>query len=305
MADSTDNASDRAGIARIAVVQYPLYKIPNFDAFAQQCSTYVKAAASYKADFVLFPELVTTQLMTYMDDVESKLANQLSACTQQYCDLFSNLARKDSINIIAGSTLCREADKLHNVSHFFDRKGQVFKQYKIHITPIEKQLWGVAGGDTVEVFDTDKGKISILICYDIEFPELSRIAVGKGARIIFCPSMTDQRFGYLRVRYCAQARCVENQIYVAMTGVTGTTPMHDGGDIHYSQAAIFTPSDLMFHQEGIAAQCEPNVEGMIVQDIDLKILERIRTSGSVKTWADRRTDLYQVQYKDGANKAQV
>lgn len=305
MAETRNTGVDRTGTARIAVVQYELRKIPNFEAFAKQCSFYVTTAASYKADFVLFPELFTTQLMTYMDDVEAKLANQLADLTQQYVDLFSNLARKNKVHVIAGSHLCRENGKLHNISFLFDREGRASKQYKIHITPVEKELWNVAGGDTVEIFDTDCGKVCILICYDIEFPELSRIAAAKGAQIIFCPSNTDQRFGYLRVRYCAQARCIENQVYVALSGVTGNTEMVGAGEIHYSQSAIFTPSDLPFMQEAIAAQCVPNVEGMIVQDVDLNLLERSKKFGSVRPWLDRRTDLYQVVFTDSHGKQQI
>jgi predicted amidohydrolase len=301
----SDPAKNRGDRVRIAVVQYELRKIADFDAFATQCALFVKTAAAYKVDFILFPELITTQLLTYMDAVETTFARQLSDLTQQYIDLFANLARSTGTYVIAGSHLSRENDKLYNISYFFDRQGKASKQYKIHITPHEKEVWGVQPGDTVEVFDTDRGKISILICYDIEFPELSRIAAKKGANIIFCPSNTDQRFGYLRVRYCAQARSIENQVYVALSGCTGTTPMLGGGEIHYSQSAIFTPSDLQFPPEGIAAQCEPNVETMIIQDVDLQLLEQNRKSGSVRTWNDRRTDLYQLNYQDGNGRHQL
>jgi predicted amidohydrolase len=297
--DANQPAASYQGKVRIAVVQYELRKINSFEDFAQQCSFFAKTAGAYKADFILFPELLTTQLLTYMDADVATVAEKLAQTTPQYLKLFADLARSTQTHIIAGSHICRENGKLHNISYFFDRQGNASSQYKLHITPHERDVWGIEPGHRVEVIDTDRGKIAILICYDIEFPELSRIAVAKGANIIFVPSNTDQRFGYLRVRYCAQARCVENQIYVAVSGCTGNTPMLGSGEIHYSQGAIFTPSDLPFMQEGIAAECVPNAETMIIQDLDLALLEHNRIAGAVRPWHDRRTDLYHVRYQDG------
>jgi predicted amidohydrolase len=281
---------------RVAVVQYELRKIAGFDDFASQCRLFVETAAGYNSDFVLFPELLTTQLLTYIEANAKTIGAKLTEQTERFVDLFCELARTNKTHIIAGSHLTLEEGKLHNISYFFDRKGKVSKQYKLQITPHEREAWGVQPGDSVEVFDTDCGKISILICYDIEFPELGRIAASKGARIIFCPSNTDQRFGYLRVRYCAQARAIENQVYVAVSGCTGNTPMLGGGEMHYAQSAIFTPSDLQFFQEAVAAECAANVETMIIQDLDMNALEHNRQKGSVRPWADRRPELYQVVY---------
>jgi predicted amidohydrolase len=289
-------AEDGADRVRLAVVQYELRKIADFDEFAQQCSLFVKTAAAYESDFVLFPELLTTQLLSYMEAEPSSISKHLSAITDRYVELFSELARSTRTYVIAGSHLCEENGKLYNCSYFFDRDGNPAKQYKLHITPHERTAWAVEPGQAVEVFETDRGKIAILICYDIEFPELSRVAVQKGANIIFCPSNTDQRFGYLRVRYCAQARAIENQIYVAVSGCTGNTPMLGGGEIHYAQSAIFTPSDLSFAQEAVAAECAANVETMIIQDVYLSLLERNRRVGAVRPWYDRRSELYQVLY---------
>ncbi len=285
------------GRARIAVVQYDLKRITSFEDFAQQCSIFVKTAADYKSDFILFPELFTTQLLTFLDGDMATVARKLSDMTPRYLKLFEELSRSTKTYIIAGSQLCFEDGRLHNISYFFDREGNYQKQYKIHVTPHEKNVWGVEPGHAVQVFDTDKGKIAILICYDIEFPELCRMAASKGARIMFVPSNTDQRFGYLRVRYCAQARCIENQVYVAISGCIGTTPMLGSGEIHYSKGAIFTPSDLPFAQDGIAAECEANIETMIIQDVDLDTLDHHRNSGSVRPWHDRRTDIYNVVFR--------
>ena len=144
--------------------------------------------------------------------------------TPQYESLFTRLSIKYNINIVAGSHFILENDNLHNVSYLFKRDGTHEKQYKIHITPHERKWWGVKSGNKINVMNTDKGKVAILICYDSEFPELARIAASKGAKIIFVPFNTDDRRGYLRVRYCSQARAIENQLYVVITGCVGNLP---------------------------------------------------------------------------------
>jgi predicted amidohydrolase len=155
----------------------------------------------------------------------------------------------------------------------------------------------VKPGDGIEVFDTDRGKINIQICYDIEFPELSRVAVSKGAQIIFVPFCTDERYGYLRVRQCAQARCIENGVYAVIAGNVGNLPFVENMDIQYAQSGIYTPSDFMFSRDAIAAECTPNVETVVIHDVDLEILKRHRSNGSTLNWFDRRQDLYEVVLK--------
>ncbi len=283
---------------RICAVQYQLREVRSFDEFARQCEYFVDVAADYKTDFVLFPELITTQLLSFIRAERPGVAvRKLAEFTPHYLELFSRLAIKYDVNIIGGSHFVVEGDHLYNVSHLFKRNGGVGKQYKLHITPNEKHWWGVEPGNSIEVFDTDKGKISIQICYDIEFPEVSRIAVEKGARIIFVPFNTDERNAYLRVRYCAQARCIENHVYAVIAGTVGNLPAVENMDVQYAQSGIFTPADIPFSRDAISAECTPNIETVIVDDVDLELLKRHRQTGSVLNWNDRRSDLYEVRLK--------
>lgn len=283
---------------RVCVVQYQMREIKSFNDFAQQCEYFIDVASDSKSDFLLFPELFTMQLLSFMKAKRPGLAvRKLAEFTPEYLELFSKLSIKYDINIIAGSLFTIENESLFNVSYLFRRNGGIGKQYKLHVTPNERHWWGVKPGKTIEVFDTDKGKISIQICYDIEFPEVSRIAVEKGAQIIFVPFCTDDRYGYLRVRYCAQARCIENHVYVAAAGTVGNLPAVENMDIQYAQSGIYTPSDIPFSRDAIAAECTPNVEMVIFEDLDLELLKRHRQGGSVLNWRDRRTDLYEVNSK--------
>ena len=281
---------------RVCAVQYQLRIIPDFVEFAKQCEYFVDVASDYRSDFVVFPEMFTTQLLSFLPVERPALAmRKLSEFTPRYLELFSKLAVRYNINIIGGSHFTVEEDDLYNISYLFRRDGTIGKQYKLHITPSERRWWGVKPGDKIEVFETDKGKISIQICYDVEFPEVTRLAVEKGAQIVFVPFSTDERYAYLRVRYCAQARAIENHVFVVIAGCVGNLPSVENVDIHYAQSAIFTPSDIPFTRDAIQSESTPNIETVIVDDVDLELLKTHRQTGSVLNWLDRRTDLYEVR----------
>jgi predicted amidohydrolase len=242
--------------------------------------------------------MFTMQLLSFLPNKRpGRAVRQLTAFTEQYIQFFSSMAVKYNTNIIAGSHLTEEEDgELYNISFLFRRDGSYDKQYKLHITPHERKWWGVKSGDKVQVFDTDCGKIAISICYDVEFPEIARIATSKGAQILFVPFNTDDRRAYNRVRYCAQARAIENQIYVVLSGCVGNLPQVDNIDIQYAQSAILTPSDVEFHRDAIAAIAEPGEETLIYQDLDMNLLEKNRVAGNARTWYDRKRELYNIQY---------
>lgn len=286
---------------RICAVQYQMRRVADFDEFAKQCAYFVDVASDYKADFILFPELFTMQLLSFIQAERPGLAvRKLAEYTPKYLELFSGLALRHDINIIGGSIFSIEDERLYNIAYLFHRNGGIDKQYKLHVTPNERRWWGVEPGHKLEVFDTDKGKVSIQICYDVEFPELGRIAAEQGAEIFFVPFSTDERYGYLRVRYCAQARCIENHVYVALAGNVGNLPDVENMDIQYAQSGILTPSDIPFSRDAVAAECTPNIETVIVEDVDLELLSRHRQTGNVLNWKDRRTDLYEVRLLEAA-----
>ncbi|MEP6844473.1 MAG: carbon-nitrogen hydrolase family protein [Panacibacter sp.] len=285
---------------RVCAIQYQMRLIDSYEEFEKHCEYFIDVASDYHCDFILFPELFTMQLMSFMPaNRPGTQARLLTEFTERFVSFFRSMSVKYNINIIGGSHMTVEDGELYNISYLFRRDGTFEKQYKLHITPHEKKWWGVKPGNKLEVFDTDCGKISILICYDVEFPELARLAALKGARILFVPYNTDDRRAYLRVRYCSQARAIENQLYVVMTGCVGNLPQVDNMDIHYSQAAILTPSDVEFQREAIASLAEAGDETLIFQDLDMQLLKRNIEYGSVQLLKDRRTDLYSIHFKDG------
>ncbi|MET3696431.1 predicted amidohydrolase [Bacillus oleivorans] len=286
---------------RICVVQYGMRQINSFEEFSHQVEYYVDVAYDTGSDFVVFPELLTTQLMSFIDDKSPNVAiRKLAEYTESYIQLFTDLAVKYNVNIVGGSHIVEEDDnKIYNIAYLFRRDGTIDKQYKLHITRNERKWWGVSRGDEVKVFDTDCGRIAIAICYDIEFPEIARIVTNRGAKIIFVPFCTEDRQGYLRVRYCAQARAIENQVYTVISGTVGHLPQTENMDIQYAQSAIFSPSDFEFPRDGIIGETNPNIEMVVIGDVDLEILRRQRQDGTVQHLKDRRNDIYEIKYKNG------
>lgn len=278
---------------RVAAVQYHLHTIQSFDEFAQQVEHYVKTAQEFGSEFILFPEFLTTQLLSIGNENQRSLSiEELPDFTDQYITLFTRLAKETNTYIIGGTHVLKENGSLYNVAHLFYPNGKVGRQAKLHITPTEVDEWTMNAGNQLEIFETEKGKVAILTCYDIEFPEIVRMAKAKGADVIFCPSCTDDKHGFHRVRYTSHARAIENQIYVVVTGTVGSLPTVDFMRANFGQAAIITPNDIPFPPKGILAEGEVNHDMLITADLDLSLLEEVRQKGSVTTWRDRRTDLY-------------
>jgi predicted amidohydrolase/GNAT superfamily N-acetyltransferase len=281
---------------RVAAVQHQVRGTKDFEAFAAQITYFVEAAAGYRADFVLFPEFVSMQLLSQasmrnLSATEGIL--RLAALKDEYLELMSSLAKRFGIHIIAGTHPMQVNGALYNVCPFVFPDGRVQLQPKLHITPGEKSYYGIEGGNELSIIHTPKARVGVLVCYDAEFPEAARYLSDQGAEIIFVPYCTDDRQGYSRVRFCCQARAIENQIYVVSAGIVGNLPSVPAMDIHYGQAAVFTPSDFEFARDGIQAQADPNVEMLLVTDLDIDDLHRSRASGSVRPRLDRRRDLFE------------
>ncbi len=290
----------RPQTVRVGAIQYQLRAVSSFEEFAQQVEYFVDVVADYKADFAVFPELFTLQLLS-IENKQVPAAEAIAALTgytERFKEMMSRLAVSYNVNIIGGSHPTREPDgEVHNISYVFLRDGVVHEQHKIHPTPNERYWWNIKGGDTARVINTDCGPIGVLICYDCEFPELVRHLVDQGAAILFIPFCTDERQSYMRVRYCAQARAVENQCFAVLAGNVGNLPRVENMDIQYSQSCVLTPCDFPFARDGIAADTAPNVEMVAIADLQIDSLRGARQGGTVQNLKDRRFDLYSVTWR--------
>lgn len=282
-------------VVRLGLVQWQMRHFRDLDAFLEQVEFFVDTMSDYKSDFILFPELFNTPLLApynHLSERESMM--ELAKLTETIKSKISEFAISYNVNIISGSMPLVEDGELYNVSYLLHRDGKTDEYRKIHITPNEKKYYGMKGGSEIKVFDTDCGKIGLVICYDVEFPELPRILADEGMKILFVPFLTDTQNAYTRVRNCASARAIENECYVAITGCVGNLPGVNNMDIQYAQAAVFTPSDFAFPSNAIKGEATPNTEMTLIVDVDLNLLKELHHNGAVRTMSDRRKDLYHV-----------
>jgi len=292
---------------RICAAQYRMRRIDSWEEFEEQVEFFVSSAEQYECHLLLLPELFTAQLFATLpsgtSDVESM--RWLAEQTPRYHELFRDMAKRSGLLIAAGSHPVQSPTGIRNVAHLFTAAGNIYTQEKLHITPSERGTYGIVPGDGLRIFDTALGRIAIVVCYDIEFPELTRLLTLAGAEIVLVPFSTDERKAYLRVRYSAQARAVENLIYVALSGSVGNLPNVNNFLINYAQAAVLTPSDFPFPTDGVAATAEPQAETVVITDLDLGALEQVREAGTVGLIRDRRTDLYSLEAKVPINIVRV
>lgn len=285
-------------IIRLGLVQWQMRLYENLEELMQQAEYFVDAVSGYRSDFALFPEFFNAPLMAENNHLsEPEAIRELAKHTEGITKRFSELAISYNINIITGSMPEMKDGLLYNVGYLCKRDGSTERYEKIHVTPDEAKVWGMQGGSQIKTFDTDCGRIGILICYDSEFPELSRILAQEGMDILFIPFLTDTQNGYSRVRHCSQARAIENECYVAIAGSVGNLPKVHNMDIQFAQSMVFTPCDFSFPSNGIKAEATPNAEMILIADVDISLLRELNQFGSVTNLKDRRTDIYSVAKK--------
>jgi predicted amidohydrolase/ribosomal protein S18 acetylase RimI-like enzyme len=281
---------------RICAAQYEMRRISSWEEFENQVDFFVKTAEDYDCHLLLLPELFTVQLFATLPEGTSGVDSikWLADQTPRYLALFERLAKRSGLLIAAGTHPVHSPTGIRNVAHLFSPSGNVYTQDKLHVTPNERREYGIVPGSGLQVFDTGCGRIGLVVCYDIEFPELARLLTLAGAELLLVPFTTDERKAYLRVRYSAHARAVENTVYVAMSGNVGNLPRVENFLINYAESAILTPSDFAFPAGGIAALADPNNETVVITDLDLGALDQARQHGAVQPLRDRRADLYEV-----------
>ncbi|MGB5983007.1 MAG: bifunctional GNAT family N-acetyltransferase/carbon-nitrogen hydrolase family protein [Nonlabens sp.] len=288
----------KKSVVRLGLIQWQMRPYSDLDELLQQAEYFIDSLAGYRSDFALFPEFFNAPLMAKDNHLKTSDAiRELAKHTAAIVSRFSEFSITYNINIITGSMPEMRDDRLYNVGYLCKRDGSVERYEKLHVTPDEAKVWGMQGGSKLQTFDTDCGKIGVLICYDSEFPELSRLLADDGMDILFVPFLTDTQNGYSRVRHCSQARAIENECYVAIAGSVGNLPNVENMDIQFAQSMVFTPCDFSFPTNGIKAEATPNTEMILIADVDIDLLRELHQFGAVKNLKDRRTDLFELRRK--------
>lgn len=272
-------------------MQYYLRPVATFQAFADQVASLVETAADYKARLVVLPEYFAVQLLT-LGDIKRPMPEQildLAGQADAVTEVLSSAARESRVWLVGGTIPVLVDGRIRNECRVFGPDGSWHAQRKLHMTRFEREEWDVAAGEGLNIFETEWGRFAVAICYDVEFPEIARAAALSEADVLVVPSCTDDRQGFLRVRYCAHARAIENQLYVVTSSTVGSLPMVPAVHLNYGQAAIITPSDFAFARDGLLAEGNVNQEMMVIGDLDLGYLRRSRETGTVLPLRDAAT----------------
>ncbi|MCF3596267.1 carbon-nitrogen hydrolase family protein [Rhodobacteraceae bacterium LMO-12] len=288
---------------KLASATYPLSWLESWQAYEDKISAWVAKAAGDGADLLVFPEYGAMELAA-LDGPEAAGSPQgsIDAVAEWLgpaVRLFSALAAEHGVHILSPSAPVREDQRVVNRAGLFTPGGAIGWQDKQIMTRWERDDWRIAPGGPLKVFETELGKIAVLICYDGEFPLLGKALADAGAELILIPSCTEAREGYARVRIGARARAMELQCVTAMASLIGAEPRLYAVEENTGAGGIFGPPDKGFPADGILAQGKLDEAGWTMADVDLGALARVRSDGNVlhlSHWAEQVARVAQVAH---------
>lgn len=271
---------------KIATAAYPLDPVQTWDAYAQKIEGWVAEAAGQGAQLLVFPEYAGMELaMLAGPDVASDLEGSLRAVSDRVPEadaLHVELAGKYGVHICAGSAPVYAPEinvRPVNRARLITPTGAVGIQDKQIMTRWERDPMQAAPGGPLHLFDTELGKIGILICYDSEFPLLGRAF--HDADLILVPSCTEALSGYWRVRIGAMARSLELQCVSVMASLVGEAPWNEVADLTTGMGGVFGPPDAGFPDTGVLAEGRLNQPGWTYAEVDLESIAHVRADGRV------------------------
>lgn len=269
---------------KIAAIQMPTVtaKMEN----VRTVKTYLEKIKDENPDFVILPEMFCCPYQTenfpiYAEKEGGPVWQQLSGYAKQY-----------GIYLIGGSMPEKDAEgNVYNTSYIFDREGkQIGKHRKVHLFDIDvkggqtfKESDTLTAGDSDTVFDTEFGKIGVMLCFDIRFPELSRMMVNDGARIVFVPAAFNMTTGPAHWELSFRTRALDNQIYMV-----GCAPARDvsAGYISWGHSIVTDPWGR------VTGMLNEN-EGILLAELDMDYEEQVREE--LPLLKSRRKDMYKLE----------
>lgn len=276
---------------KIATAQYPLDELASEVAYETKITRWVEEAVAAGARLLVFPEYGAMELAALAGpDVAADLQGAIDAVSKRLplqAAIHEKLAVRHGVTIVAASGPQRHDDgDATNVARIFSASGKMGEYHKLMMTPWEREPWKVSAGraDGLTVFDIGEAKIGLVICYDIEFPLLSRALAEAGAEIILAPSNTETEHGYWRVRTGCMARALENQVYTVHSPTVGAAAWCPPVEMNVGAAGVYAASDKGFPAGGVVALGEINKSQWVYADVDLDLLARVREEGGVQTY---------------------
>lgn len=272
----------------IAAAQYPIDALADWAAYEAKLERWVANAAAGGAALAVFPEYGSMELASLDPATMGDLAGSLAfvaSLVPRVDALHAELAARHGLYIVAASAPVRLDDgRFVNRARLFAPGGGMGAQDKLVMTRFEREQWGVSSGSGLRLFETSLGKIGISICYDSEFPLISRALCEAGADLLLVPSCTDSAQGYWRVRLGAQARALEGQCYAVHAPTVGEAAWSPAVDVNRGAAAIYGPPDGMMPDDGVVALGEMDAPQWLFGQVDLARVAALRADGGVLNW---------------------
>lgn len=257
----------------------------DWDGLADKLDRWIRAAVAQGADLAVFPEYAGIEAALIGAPLACPGAlvwrDRMAAAAGRWHDLHASLAQRHGIWVLAGSMCAADGDGFVNRAVLVGPNGQMGAQDKVIPTPYEREEMGLQSGDAIQLFDTQLGRIGVLICYDCEFPMLARQLVEAGADLILVPSCTDLPAGQTRVRQSARARAIEGQCLVVQAPLVGRVAGCDVVDVSCGQTGFFAPPDHGLPPSGVLAQGKSDQAGWTVLEVDPAQIAAPRQSGQV------------------------
>jgi predicted amidohydrolase len=277
----------------ISAAQYPITEHKSFDDWATHIEKWVSEAVITGAQLLVFPEYGSMELVSiFSNEIRADIRRQvkeLDLIKEDFCNIFSDLAKKYKTIIVAPSIPVIEANRNVNRVYVFSEKGLVGYQDKLFMTRFENEEWGIESGDkTLTLFEASWGSFGIQTCYDVEFGIGSQLLSSAGAILIIAPSCTETIRGATRVHIGARARALENQIYTVVSQTVGNAEWSPAVDINYGYSAFYSTPDKDLPEEGIISTMTPQHEGWLTATLDISQISDVRNNGQVFNFKDQQ-----------------
>jgi len=275
---------------KIATAQYQATRLESRKEFESKLSLWVQEACEQDAELLVFPEYAGMELVSLLEEGQQASLDQqllgLQDLLPWYEDCYRQLAIKHQVTIVAGTIPVLEENSYFNRAYVYYANGDYSYQDKLKMTRFEKEQWAVSGTTVQVLFKHNGISFGIAICYDAEFPLLVRELVKKGALCILVPSCTDRVAGYQRVKISCQARAIENQCYVVQSALVGEAGWSDAIDTNFGAAAVYTPADFGFPDDGVLAVGALNQAQWLYAELDMERVKKVRNWGQVLNHRD-------------------
>lgn len=270
---------------KIAVCQMKIEdnKVDNINKAANM----IREAMAQEIDMAVLPEMFNIPY-----DTSRFASNAESEAEGETVHAMSALAKELGIYIVAGTIPEKAGEKICNTSFVFDRIGKIVgKHRKAHLYDIDipdkiqfRESDSLAAGDSYTLFDTEFGRIGLAICYDIRFPEFSRIMALEGAKVMILPAAFNMTTGPAHWELLMRARAMDNQFYVV-----AASPARDIG----AKYVVYGHSMVVEPWGTVVAKANES-QDIIYAEVDFAKVDEVRQN--MPFIKHMRKDIYSLNY---------